>query len=348
MPSVSVLMPIGRIDAYIPAAIQSVLNQKAVELELIITGPLAGSAESAKLQQLLNTEFGNDSRIKHQPRTKAGIANALNDALNEALTLAGTTYLARMDADDICAPNRLAEQVALSKQLNDQCLLGCEVELFSEEGPIQTGNQSYQKWLNALRSPADIHNSCLVESPLPHPTWFAHRSVWEKQGPYAQGDFPEDYEWLLRAWLNNVPMAKPQSTLLRWREHPNRLTRTDKRYQREAFIKLKANALCHRNSPIWLQAPRRAWIAGTGRNARYWHDALSECGAEVAGFVDLDSVNRKQSKRQKPVIGYSTLKRTLHDDLLVSAITQPDARIKLKHWLGEQGFTEGRQFVMGG
>jgi hypothetical protein len=63
MPYVSVLMPIGRIDAYIPAAIQSVLNQKAVELELIITGPLAESAESAKLQQLLKIEFGNDSRI---------------------------------------------------------------------------------------------------------------------------------------------------------------------------------------------------------------------------------------------------------------------------------------------
>jgi len=74
-------------------------------------------------------------------------------------------------------------------------------------------------------------------------------------------------------------MVKPTSTLLRWREHPNRLTRTDKRYRREAFTQLKAAALVDPRSGLGLQHARPIWIAGTGRNARYWHDALEQCNA---------------------------------------------------------------------
>ncbi len=343
-PSVSVLMPIGRIDAYIPAAIRSVLDQDAVDLEVIVIGPEASSAKADELQRLLMTEFGNDSRLKHRPRSTPGIANALNDAMSSA----NGTYWARMDADDICTSDRFQKQVALSQRLGDQCLLGSKVRLFSEANTLQAGNQRYQSWLNALHTPDQIQSHCLVESPLPHPTWFAHRNVWKAQGPYVQGDFPEDYEWLLRAWVNRLPMAKPQETLLHWREHANRLTRTDKRYHREAFTVLKAKAICHSDSPVALRKPRRAWIAGTGRNARYWHDALSQCGVEVAGFVDIDRDNRKQSKRHKPVIGYSMLEQALGDDLLISAITQPDASIQLKRWLLALGLTEGQQFVMGG
>ena len=343
-PAVSVLMPIGRIDDYIAPAVCSILQQQQVDVELIVAGPRESSEDFATLATLLSEHFGDDSRIVCIARTNPGIAGALNNAM----TRASCDYIARMDADDIAEPMRLVQQLELAKRHDNACLVSTCVDIFSSDRSIQRGNQLYQRWLNEQQSANAIRTSCFVESPLPHPTWLAHKNIWQRVGSYQQGDFPEDYDFVLRAWLLKIPMIKPKDLLLHWREHESRLTRTDTRYRREAFTQCKAKTLVNPMSGLNLHEGRRVWIAGTGRNARYWHDALVSNNAEVAGFVDLDGPNAKQQKRHKPVISYQQLANQQKNDLLVTAITAPDARNQLQIWCAEQGLHLGTDVVLGG
>ena len=358
--SVSVLMPIGRADEFVAPAIQSVLSQLSVDVELIVVGPAQSPTHTTAhtttqtapspshsfnaLNELLNAQFANDSRIRLIQRNSPGIVAALNTALQHT----SCAYIARMDADDIAEPARFVQQLAVSQQYDHRCLVSGCVSIFSSQHEVLSGNQHYQRWLNEQRSPDAIRKACFIESPLPHPTWFAHKSVWKRIGAYQQGDFPEDYDMVLRAWLLGIPMAKPEGSLLHWREHETRLTRTDPRYRREAFIHLKAAALADARSGLGVREGRPIWIAGTGRNARYWHDALESNNARVVGFIDLDGPNAKQQKRHKPVMSYQHYIENRGTDLLVTAITAPDAREKLKLWCDEQDLCIGKDVVLGG
>ncbi len=337
-------MPVARVDDYVAPAIRSVLSQQDVSVELILIGPLETDPAYAQLQELVNENIAHDERCQLIPRRLLGIANALN----EGLQYAQGDYIARMDADDLCEPHRFKTQLATAFSYDNRCLVGAQVKIFSDDSVVLKGNQQYETWLNEQCTPDAITEACFVESPLPHPTWFAHQTIWTTLGPYKQGDFPEDYDYLLRAWLNKIPMVKPHGVLLHWREHPNRLTRTDTRYQRKAFIQLKSAALADANSGFDLDKGRSVWIAGTGRNARYWHDALENNNVKVAGFVELDNPKAKNQKRNKPVINYDTLASTLNNDLLITAITNANARNKLKRWCANHGFAINDNVVIGG
>src|SRR2546425_6870649 len=93
------------------------------------------------------------------------------------------------------------------------------------------------------------------------------RELLNKHGGYREGDFPEDYELWLR-WLDaGVTMAKVPRVLLTWNDAPERLSRTDRRYDVEAFYRCKAFYLAR-----WLKrhvdASRPLLVWGAGRPTR--------------------------------------------------------------------------------
>jgi len=315
--SVSVVMPVARVDEFTQAAIQSILDQQRVSVELILVGTADATDPDHPLSKLVKEVFAKDTRLQLIARNQPGIVGALNDGLHHATG----DYIARMDADDLCTPNRIFEQLSLASAQSTPSLISACVAMFTDVGKVQLGNQRYERWLNSVTTKESIRAACFIESPLPHPTWFAHRSVWESIGEYRSGDFPEDYDYVLRAWLAGIPMVKCESTLLQWREHPERLTHTQ---------------------------GRAVWIAGTGRNARHWHDALEEVNVTVAGFVDLPHPNAKVQKRHKPVIRYDDLITRRGDALVITAITDAAARDKLYNWFGEHEMMIGRDVVIGG
>ena len=310
-----------------------------------MVGPAPEDDPDDLVEQHLQHHLPGEPRLIYKRRKTPGIVNALNLARQHACC----DYIARMDADDICEPIRLQQQLHLAKACDNANLIGSRVSIFSDDQAVLTGNREYETWLNQHTNAQEISEACFIESPLPHPTWFAHKAVWNKIGDYKNGDFPEDYDMILRAWLQNIPMIKPTPPLLlKWREHSNRLTRTDPRYRREAFTRLKAQAVADPRSGFAIDEGRRVWIAGTGRNARYWHDALESMNATVAGFVDLDVPKAKHSKRYKPVIRYADLLEKRGNDLLITAITSPAARDKLRTWCADHNLKTGVDVVFGG
>src|SRR6185312_10816384 len=103
-PKVSVLMPVFNNAPYLDEAVRSVLAQTFRDFELIARDDGSGD-ESLNI---LRRYAAQDDRLRLlMPGQHLGIAGGRN-ALARA---ARGTYLATMDADDVCMPTRLATQV---------------------------------------------------------------------------------------------------------------------------------------------------------------------------------------------------------------------------------------------
>lgn len=323
-------------------AVRSILEQTCNNIELL----LIGQQQCNSLARNLNAAGIHDERIKVIPRTASGIVNALNTGLQHARG----EFIARMDDDDISYPDRLQTQLQYLNKHDNAYLCAGRVRFIDSCGSIQgvgKGNQRYATWLNELTHPQNIALACFAENPMPHPTLIAHRIIWQQLGSYRDIDGPEDHDLILRAMYLKIPMGKPGNIVLDWREHDSRLTYTDSRYRREAFIALAARTLVQKASDAQMCLQRGVWIAGTGKHARYWHDMLAKTTVAVCGFVDIARPGEGRSKRKLPVISYDQLAHRRRDELIISAVSQIGAKVAVRQFCKTQQWVEGTDFIMG-
>ena len=343
---ISVVLPIGSWRVSTATAIDSILNQSYQNLELL----LIGQPDLQKLRQGLAIGGIKDHRIRLIARTKPGIVNALNSALEAATG----QYIARMDDDDVAYKHRLQTQFDFLQQHQNIKLCAAKVRMIGIDGTEQgvtNGNRSYVNWLNALTQADSIARACYAENPMPHPTLFAHHTVFDNLAGYRDCEGPEDHDLILRAMLSGISMGKPEPVLLDWREHPQRLTRTAPRYARRAFIKGAASALINKGGPLRVAASdgnsmRGVWIAGTGICACHWHDELASLSVHVHGFVDMTRPGPDRQKRKRPVITYEQLCNNRGNALLISALTTPSAKNAIRDFCNEMQWIEGHDFIM--
>ncbi|MDX1285778.1 MAG: glycosyltransferase, partial [Draconibacterium sp.] len=256
-PLISVLLPVHNAGLYLHDAVASILNQENVQLELIIVDDHSNDNAINNLPSHLTS----DSRIRLVSSKSRGVVAAMKTGFEYA----HGEYIARMDADDFALPNRLAKQYQYLQQNPDIGIAGGQVKIFSEQG-VAEGFSLYQKWLNQLCLPEDIERELFVESPIPNPTAFFRRDVYEALNGYHDPEWAEDYDMWLRAHAMGIKMGKPEGIVLHWREHENRLTHRDNRYDNKLFMKAKAFYLAHNNDYL---KHRKAIIWGTGPNGCY-------------------------------------------------------------------------------
>src|SRR5690606_22354800 len=115
-PRVSILLPYHNAAATIGAAIESILSQSFVDLELLLIDNASTDESSAIAQEWMKK----DQRIRSIEEPRTGIAFAFNTG---SLHARGD-LIARMDADDISLPDRIAIQVAFMDEHSEIGLLG--------------------------------------------------------------------------------------------------------------------------------------------------------------------------------------------------------------------------------
>ena len=118
---------------------------------------------------------------------------------------------------------------------------------------------------------------------LPTPMFRRNRIL--EAGGYESGDFPEDYELWLRLNAGGCRLAKLPETLLEWRQSLSSLSRTDPRYARDAFDRLRARFLYRRLKTMG-RRPIAIWGAGRRTRARCRH--LLRFGVTLAAWIDID------------------------------------------------------------
>ena len=126
VPQVSVLMSVYNGELYLAEAIESVLAQSLSDFEFLIHDDGSTDGSWAILQDFA----ARDARIRLSQDANVGVAAAVNGLLARARA----ELIARMDADDICMPDRFARQVARFHAEPDLDVLGMACLQIDEAG----------------------------------------------------------------------------------------------------------------------------------------------------------------------------------------------------------------------
>ncbi|MFH1827615.1 MAG: glycosyltransferase [bacterium] len=203
-PKVTVLMPVYNAEKFLKEAIDSILSQTYKDFEFLIIndGSIDNSSKILKKYK--------DSRIKiiNHKRNMGLIFS-----LNEGIKLATGIYIARMDADDISLPLRIAKQVRFMENNPDIAVCGSWIKVFN--------NSDNHIW----KVPNDFETiRCLMlfHSAIYHPTVMIRSEIFKKNTLHYDISFihAEDYELWIRI-MKNFEISNLEEILLCRRIHQN-------------------------------------------------------------------------------------------------------------------------------
>jgi glycosyltransferase involved in cell wall biosynthesis len=217
-PSVSIIMPVFNQERYCREAIDSIRAQthRAFELIVVDDGSNDGTPEILKRLAL------RDRRIRVFSRPRSGVAASLNFAIS----MARCELLARADGDDVCEPDRIAQQVAYMADNPGVGVLGGQMLAMRGDGkPL--------KRLVYKTDSSILYNDLMRGNPIAHPTTMMRRSLVMGLGGYRKiVDYAEDYDLWLRIGDHAV-LANLPDILVHYRVHGE--TTTSRHARRQAF-----------------------------------------------------------------------------------------------------------------
>ncbi len=328
---ISVLLPVRDGAAHLGACIESLEAQTEDDFEVLAVDD--GSQDATP--RILAEWAARDARVTVLSQPPGGVVRALERARADATR----PFLARMDADDIASPVRFERQLAWMRRAPSLSGCGCSVEYFPRD-IVRDGAARYEEWLNAITTPDDVAREIFVECPLAHPAFFL-RSEWvERVGGYIDRGWPEDYDLVLRMWSEGALLGNVPEVLLRWREGPQRLSRTAQEYSAEAFRRCKVHYL------LRTRARDRdglvVWGAGPIGKA-FAREVLAQ-GGRVSAFVDVDPRKVGQNIHGATVLPPSGV-NSVRGSYCVAAVGQAGVRDEIRVALGEAGWIEGPDFI---
>jgi len=260
-PRVSVLIAEYNAAPFLAAAIDSVLAQTFTEFELVVVDDASTDGSRGIVERY------RDSRIRL-------IVNDRNlgagGARNRGLAAISSEYVACLDGDDLCFPQRLARQIAYLDAHPEVAAVGAQARLIDIAGrnigevrrPV---TELGIRWWRIFGSPL-IHSSAMVRRAI----------VWDELGGYEEAfrfgeDFDLWYRMAKRHAIHNLP-----ETLVAYRFDPHSITST----AREGYAARKLPKILDNMREVlrWDDPPRQSverWL----ENASDAVDLIERCDA---------------------------------------------------------------------
>jgi hypothetical protein len=139
-------------------------------------------------------------------------------------------------------------------------------------------------------------------------------------------------------------MAKVPRVLLTWNDPVERLSRTDPRYDAEAFYRCKAFYLARRLHR-WVAPSRGILVWGAGRPTRKRAEHLTSHGVEISGYIDIDPKKAGRKFGDRPVSTAEQLP-PVKEAFVLGYVAKRGAREWARSHLRGRGYVEGRDFLM--
>ena len=187
-PGVSWVLCTNKDDAMLHRAIRSCLAQTFTSFELLL---VINGLNYLNFLNLLQLRYAHDPRV----RVVATPVYLLNFSLSFGLHLAQGKYIARMDADDVAAPDRLARQWSYMESHPRVAVLGTWYHLIDSADRVH-GNVS------CPTSNFEIRRSLFYRNPICHPSVMLRRDAILAKGGFLGGQNAEDYDLWLRICLD--------------------------------------------------------------------------------------------------------------------------------------------------
>ncbi len=323
-PRISVVLPVWNAEGTIERAVRSILEQTMSDLELVVVDDGSTDTTPEILADIPDDRL-HVHRIEHQ---------GVSAAANTATRLASAPMIARMDADDVARPDRLARQLddLIRRELD---VVGSQVEILPTTGTLTTGMQRYQRWINEdTVADEQIMSLRFVEFPLVNPSLLARREYFELG--FADNAFPEDYDLMLRAARSGMRFGKTAAVLLTWHDSPDRMTRRHDRYSDTAFMNCRRHHFL--TGPLDECSEVDLW--GAGATGKPWLRWLQSHNVSVRKLIDVSprkhgqtihGVRVERPEAMEPPDGVP----------LVVAVGADGARQKISDFVTERRYTVG-------
>ena len=224
-PEISVIMSVYNGETYLREAIESVINQTFESWELIIINDCSTDSTG----EILDEFAAKDERIKVHPNE---VNLRLPTSLNKAISLCSGKYIARMDADDICLPDRLQKQYKFMEENQDVALSSCRF-MTVKNGIYMSGGAGGRCDNEALRT------MLLVANPILHPGVIAKAEVMKKFNYDTTLTCTEDLELWTRMAMENQKIEILPECLLIYRLHDKQITSTTLERQHVEVLKIQ-------------------------------------------------------------------------------------------------------------
>lgn len=221
MPRVSILMPVYNAGQYLSTALDSILSQSFRDWELILINDGSTDDSESIIMQY------DDERIYYIKNT---INLKLIKTLNKGIDYCGGQYIARMDADDICHPDRLKQQVEFLDSHPEYLMCGTSASVIDHNGKktgkIHNLTKNDYLQINLMFSPSFIHPSMLIR-----------REVLQQNRYNENYKHVEDYElWCRIAKQGKV--ANIDAELMEYRWHDSNISVVHNKVQEELKDKI--------------------------------------------------------------------------------------------------------------
>lgn len=278
-PKVSIIMPVYNAEDYLREAIESILSQTFADFELIIIDD--GSTDHSL--DIIKTY--------HDPRIVLA-CNEINlkliPTLNKGLNLAKGKYIARMDADDISLPSRLARQVEFMDHNPNVGVCGTWVEVFGD------GEQNFWRFTD---HPDATKCMLLFGCCIVHPSVMLRRTIVEAglcySSLYPHG---EDYAlWVHIAQkyqITNIP-----EVLLKYRKTESQVSSKYAGEQLSTTMKVQREQIKALGIEPTEQECRLHWAVGHSQ----FSPTISFANEVSAWFIKLKEGNARSHYYPEPV-----------------------------------------------
>ena len=329
-PLISVVLPVRDGAATLEAALESLRAQTFTDFEVLVVDD--GSRDrSPRIARAWEQRDGRFRLLRDGP----GIVAALQRGIAESRA----PYIARMDADDRCHPERLAAQFDLLQRR--PTLAGCGTGVrYVPQSTVTPRAAEYAAWLNAMTTWEAVAANIFVECPLAHPTFMFRRTALAAVGGYRDRAWPEDYDLLLRLWRSGHRFVAVPRVLLDWGNEPDRLSRTHPAYSLAAFRACRVHHL--RRSLLTGREGVVVWGAGpTGKSLAV---EFQRQEVPVAAFIEVDPRKIGQVIHGAPVCG-TVAAGGFEAALHVGAVARSAGRASVRTAAREAGLEDGVDFV---
>jgi cellulose synthase/poly-beta-1,6-N-acetylglucosamine synthase-like glycosyltransferase len=220
-PAVSVLLPVYNGGEALTQALASLRDQTFVDYEVIVVDDGSTDDTAARISAAAN----DDQRVRC---LRHPVNEGLLASLSDGLAAASGEFVARLDADDLCAPDRLELQVAALRADPRRVLCWSayarrDLDTDEERGVIVPHTDHAPMQLALARSNRIMHSSVM----------FRTAAVREVGGYRAEWYPAEDYDLWCRLLAHGIGigLARP---LVVWRLNPRGISLTNVATQADA------------------------------------------------------------------------------------------------------------------
>lgn len=204
---VSVIIPSCNDGPYLKKAIDSILNQTYSNIEIIVV-------DSSDDEDTIAIIKSYKEKILYFSQPPKGVATALNYGLEQARG----EYIARMDADDISLPQRIAIQVDFLEKNLDIDVIGTQCNKINEDGEVIEANDCL------YCSDSQIKARIIFENCIIHPTVMMRSQLVKKGWRYDEKKYAEDLDLWMRMAIKGIKFANLHEHLLFYRKHENNMS----------------------------------------------------------------------------------------------------------------------------